>query len=204
MDTADTTKASLSYAEQLKDSPLALEWLYARGLKPRTIKEAHLGYVGRPAPGHGRFKGSISIPYPNPTADFRSIRFRYLDQGRGHKYDSLKGVKAHLYNVANSAKSKVWITEGEFDSLILSQLGFPSVGVAGANGFKPSWKYLFSSADEVTLVFDSDDAGRAGSLRLASILGEVVGTVRLARLPYGKDVTDVYLQDPRELRKLVE
>jgi len=56
MDTADTTKASLSYAEQLKDSPLALEWLYARGLKPRTIKEAHLGYVGRPAPGHGRFK----------------------------------------------------------------------------------------------------------------------------------------------------
>jgi len=204
MDPADTTKAALTYADQLKEYRHAYEWLLQRGLKPRTIARAGLGYVGRPHPGHSRFKGAVSIPYPNPAGGFRSIRFRYLDASRGHKYDSLKGVKVHLYQVQNTTKPKVWLCEGEFDALILEQMGYPSVGVAGVNSFRPTWKYLFSSADEVTLVFDGDDAGRNAANRLASILGDVASTVRLSRLPIGKDATDVYLDSPTELRKLVE
>jgi DNA primase len=121
-----------------------------------------------------------------------------------HKYDNLKGQTLHLYNVVHTTKPKVWLCEGEFDSLILTQMGFPAVGIPGASGFKPDWKYLFCNCEQVSLVFDSDEAGEKGAQRIASILGEVVlGDLRLIRLPEGLDVNDCYLRDPEELRELV-
>lgn len=175
-----------------------LRWLKARGLTDSTIRKAMLGYVAE-----GRFRDSIAIPYLNPDGTVRTIRFRYLNPRR-QKYDNFKGANIHIYNVANTAQAKVWLCEGEFDSLILSQLGFPAVGVPGASGFKPDWKYLFVNCEQVSLVFDGDEAGERGANRLASILGEVVtGDLRIIRLAEGLDVTDSYLRDPDGLKELV-
>lgn len=174
-----------------------------------SIDTFRLGYVARPATDHERLRESISIPYlvdrPTDSGEVSravSLRFRYLMPTR-NKYDALKGTKAHLFNVQASDSKDVWLCEGEFDAIILNQLGFPTVGVPGASSFNTSWKFLFAGADSVTLVFDGDDAGEKGANRLASILGEVVPTVRRALLPPGLDVTDLYLQDEGALKKLV-
>lgn len=196
MDTSELAKKAHYWESQLTDE--AMGWLEDRGLARGTIRKAGLGFVPE-----GRYSGSISIPFWNPDGTAKGIRFRYLRPST-HKYDSLKGVKIHLYNVMATDADRVWICEGEFDSLILSQLGYQSVGVPGVNGFKPSWKYLFSSCDQVTIVMDGDDAGKQGANRLASILGEVVPVVKLARMPIGKDVTDLFLTDVDELRRVVE
>lgn len=173
-------------------------WLMARGLTETSIRAARLGYVNE-----GRYRDSIAIPYLNPDGTVRSIRFRYLNPRR-QKYDNFRGANIHLYNVANTARSKVWVCEGEFDSLILSQMGFPAVGVPGVSGFKPDWKYLFVNCEQVSLVFDSDEAGERGANRLASILGDVVsGDLRVIRLAEGMDVTDSYLRDAKGLKELV-
>lgn len=192
----NATEMALRFQADLREQDWA--WLQNRGLNPATIKKSMLGYVAE-----GRYRDAISIPYLNPDGSVRTIRFRYLKPSR-QKYDNFKGANIHIYGVANTALSKVWVTEGEFDSLVLSQMGFPAVGVPGASGFKPDWKYLFTYCDQVSLVFDSDEAGEKGANRLASILGEVVvGDMRLIRLPEGFDVTDMYLRDPEELRELV-
>lgn len=192
----DSTELALKFQHDLREQDV--RWLTSRGLTISSIRRAQLGYVAE-----GRYKDAIAIPYPNPDGSIRTIRFRYLNPRR-QKYDNFKGHNIHLYNVANSAKSKVWLCEGEFDSLILTQMGFPAVGLPGASGFKPDWKYLFANCEEVSLVFDGDEAGQKGANRLASILGEVVtGDLRTIRLPEGLDVTDAYLRDADELKELV-
>lgn len=192
----DLTAKALLFQAQLR--PQDRRWLKLRGLTDSTIDRYLLGYVAE-----GRYRNAISLPYLNPDGTVRSIRFRYL-QPNGRKYDNLKGQKVHLYNVVHTTKPRVWVCEGEFDSLILTQMGYPAVGVPGVSSFKPDWKYLFVNCEQVSLVFDSDEAGEKGAQRLASILGEVVqGDLRLIRLPEGLDVTDCYLRDPDELRALV-
>jgi DNA primase len=184
------------YQEALR--PEDVEWLHARGLTDRTIAKARLGYVI-----DGRYRNSISIPYLNPyTHEVRTIRYRYLNPVY-NKYDGHKGVGTHLYNVENTLAERIWICEGEFDSLVLTQEGFPAVAIPGANSFKAPWKYLFSNADQVSLVFDSDEAGDRGAQRIASMIGDVVDDLRIIRLPEGTDVTDLYLRSKDELRELV-
>lgn len=187
---------ALAFQRDLR--PQDKEWLTRRGLTDLTIRRSMLGYVKE-----GRYRDSIAIPYLNPDGTVRSIRFRYLSPSR-QKYDNQKGQAIHLYNVAHTAQDRVWVCEGEFDSLILTQMGYPAVGIPGVSGFKPDWKFLFANAGEVSLVFDGDEAGQKGANRMASILGEVVqGDLRIIRLPEDEDVTETYLRDREELKELV-
>jgi DNA primase len=172
----------------------AREWLTKRGLEEETIRKALLGY--------DMARRSIVIPYFGPRREARTYRYRTLN-GDSTKYLSPKGEKQHLFEVGNTTKPKVWLCEGEFDSLILSQLGYPSVGVPGVNSFLEAWKYLFSYCDEVTIVFDGDEAGREGAGRISTLLTPYVSRLRLARLPDGKDVSDLYKEAKKELIQLV-
>lgn len=196
------TEDSEAYALQLTET--AKVWLAERGLSPHTQQSHRLGFVGQPQhDGHHRFQGAISIPYHNPDRSVRAIRFRYFQGAYSYKYDNIKGQRVHLYQVANTVKHRVWVCEGEFDSLILSQMGFPAVGIPGSQSFHPSWKYLFANCEEVSLVFDSDEAGRKGADRIGRILGDVVDTLRRINLPPGMDVTDMHQADAEELKRLV-
>lgn len=174
--------------------PSGLAYLHRRGLTDRVIREARLGYD----PGDH----SITIPYLNPDGSVRFLRRRLIEPNGKLKYLQPKRTGMHLYNVGATAKPRVWLTEGEFDSLILRQMGFPACGVPGSNGFKGSWKYLFIYTDEVTIVADADDAGQHMSHRLSSILGSVTD-VRQATLPFGKDVNELYIEDKVALRRAV-
>lgn len=197
----DINNATLSYQQQLSSEGRL--WLNNRGITDGSIERFRLGEVLQPTPVHKRFRGSISIPYLNPDGSVRSLRFRYL-HGSIQKYDSVAGFKSHLFNVAATAgHSEVFICEGEFDSIILSQLGKYSTGVSGANVFKQEWKYLYTNCERVSIIFDGDEAGKAGASRIASILGNVVEDLRVIHLPPGTDVTDVYLSSPEALKDLL-
>lgn len=200
-------KYAHGYAGQLSGE--GREWLMRRGLTARTVRSSLLGEVRIPLEeSHGKYRGFITIPYMTKLNTV-NIRFRWY-QGTvgkatgttGPKYMGMKGSQSHLYGVGETAKEKVWICEGEFDSLILSQMGFPAVGVPGASNFKSEWKYLFANCDQVTLVFDGDEAGRKGAQRLLTLLS-ICDNLRVVWMPEGMDVTDMYLQDEKELRRLV-
>jgi Toprim-like len=179
----------------------ARDWLWMRGLTPDTILAARLGFVAQPAAGHEPFAGAISIPYFDAMGRERSIRFRHLSPGR-HKYDQPKGTHPHLYGVDATTAPRPYITEGEFDALILRQLGLAAVGVAGASSFARPWRWLFEDAELVSIVPDGDEPGLKAANRIAGWISDLA-EVRVLDMPGGTDVTELYVSDPEALRRLL-
>jgi len=197
----------------------AYEWLRARGIRNWTISQWKLGVVRDPVKGHERFEGSVSIPYRDALGHERGVRFRRID-GRRPKYDGVFRGTAHLFGVKFSNEPIVYLTEGEFDCLILHQMGFKSVGVPGASVWREEWKWLFRSADEIVIVPDADGdetkevkKGRpmtmatGGALFRTKIMGSLRDSpalVRVVNLPRGHDINSLYLKDRKLLRSLLE
>jgi DNA primase len=88
---------------------------------------------------------------------------------------------------------EVFVCEGVIDCLTLMARGFPAVGVPGAQRFRAEWVRLFDGVSEVIVAFDNDDAGRAGSMRVARAFAKDGRTVKALQLPEGvKDLTDYF------------
>lgn len=183
-------------AESLQKDPSswwAREYLLRRGLTERTIRLYGLGY--------DQAKKSIVIPYLNATEEVVGYRYRLLEGDV--KYLTPRGDRARLFHVRATRKPRVWVAEGEFDAMVLSQLGLTSVGVPGVKSFKDPWKYLFAYCEMVSLVFDGDEYGAQAASHIARLLTPFVPSVRLIHLPPGLDVNAMYLRDRKELERLV-
>lgn len=171
------------------------QWLLSRGITEASISKYRLGYDQQ--------RDAIVIPYMNATEEIRRLRYRNLNSDVKYIWgDGERGV--HLFHVRATRKPEVWLTEGEFDSICLAQMGYTSVAVPGAKLFKPEWKYLFAYTHKLTVVFDPDEAGVEGAQRLSGILGPVVDSFRMVKLPPGMDVNDLYLKDRRALEELIK
>lgn len=176
----------------------ALEYLEERGLTMETILDAQLGYERS-----GRYRHSITIPYFDASGRLVTLRYRHLNpEAIGRKYSTPGGGGRHLYNVAAVEHPVVYVTEGEFDSLILRQLGLAAVAIAGAQNFDRSWRWLFRNCDLVYVVMDADEAGRKATARIRGQIGSVVDAEAI-NLPGDLDVTDLYLKDPDALREIL-
>jgi KaiC/GvpD/RAD55 family RecA-like ATPase len=109
----------------------------------------------------------VTIPY-HVHGMVAAIRGREI----GGKYLTPPGTKARLFNVdAAEGANEVVLTEGEFDALTLEQLGFAALGVPGAGSYQQHWNDYFVDARRVYVVFDPDQAGRAGTEKVLAILG---------------------------------
>lgn len=135
--------------------------------------------------------GWIMIPYRSATGLTVGYRFRRIGQGEP-KYVQKKNSSRHLFNVVDSNRPHVYITEGEFDCIILKQLGYDAVGVAGANGWIDSWVWLFQGVD-VSVVFDGDEAGKKAAMTIARLLMRHAEHVEVVKVPDGHDITSLYL-----------
>jgi hypothetical protein len=183
-------------------------WLYlrGRGLRPFWITQFQLGWVREPVRGHERYVGRISIPYLTGLGEPRGLRFRRIDGGTP-KYDGDPGVQSHLFAPKYTAESLVYVTEGEFDCIILHQLGLRAVGIPGANHFKREWRWTFRHADHVIGVLDGDgDPAAAASFKnkITQNLRDIVPMVTFVQIPNGYDVNSMYLRDRRKLARLLE
>jgi len=202
----DSGKAALMAAE-LWSRPDKLQWLTDRGLSEDTIIEAQLGYVGE---REQRYADCISIPYFDATGNLQSVRYRHLRENARLKYEAPKGDRRHLYNVRATDESVVAICEGEFDSLIVQQLGMAAVGLPGVTAWQRAWRWLFRNTDLVYVLVDhapqtNPEALRAEVRARQKIAGQLSGVadVEIIDLPEGMDVTDLYLTDPDALRSLL-
>ncbi len=175
----------------------AKEFLNARGLTDETLKQYLVGYDEE--------LQAIVIPLDFKGNEIFSIKRMFFD---GHEWKKRDGKKvfrnsgpATLYcaEFVRDAAA-VNVVEGELDCLMLRQHGFDAVtGTAGAGTWRPSWSELLRDKD-VTLVFDSDSAGRNGALKVAASLTKVARSVRILDLfpesdgtnKERKDVTDFF------------
>lgn len=173
----------------------------ARGIEEATAVSHRLGVVGTdPFPGHEQYRGWISIPYLNHKDMGLTLRFRCArqhdcrDNGHG-KYMTLAGDPARVYNVGaiHRAKDEIHVTEGEFDAMILNQVGLPAVAIPGASGWQPHHRRMLAGFSRIFVWGDPDEAGAKFTTAVCRSLRNAKG-VRLK----GGDVTDNYMRDGAE------
>lgn len=189
-------EATSLYRESLPGSPAA-EYLASRGIPERT--SFGLGFVAEPLPGHEMYRGCLAIPYMR-FSDWRGwsvadIRFRKLD-GSKPKYLTMPGSKPRLYNTpALDRYSKdMAITEGELDAVTAELAGVRTVGVPGAQMWKPYFRELFMGYRNVNILADGDDAG----LEFARSVAKTLPNARIIPMPDGEDVNSLVMKQGRE------
>lgn len=170
---------------------LAEDYLLQRGLTLKDGNRYLLGVVTDPLPGHELYKDRLVIPYITRTG-IVDIRFRSMD-GTEPKYLGLPGASTHLFNVSALFRADDWIAvcEGEIDTITLdSKVGFPTIGVPGANNWKKHYYKLLADFERIVIFADGDQAGQDFARQLAKELG----TVTIISMPEGEDVNSIYVQ----------
>lgn len=181
----------------------AARYLLNRGLTQETVRMRRLGIVADPMPGHEAARGYISIPYML-KGRVLGIRFRRLNAGdKGPKYLQPSGSRVGVYNVdaIHEWSNTLHVTEGEFDCMILNQVGFPAIGFPGANSFTKHHGRMLAGFNRLWIWGDPDTAGAEFVQTLTNRLPR---SARGVRLQVG-DVTETFLADgPEGLYSLIE
>lgn len=171
----------------------AIGYLVDRGVRKEAAAMFRLGSVVDPIPGHGHMRGMLSIPYLRAGSLPLSIRFRCIfnHEHDGHgKYMSLPEEPSRMFNVRaiDEADDEINLTEGEFDAIILTQAGYPTVAIPGVHNWKYRHMRMLAGFSRINVWADPDDAGAEFAERVARALR----TARVLQLREG-DVSDTYL-----------
>ncbi|WKW87272.1 DNA primase [Mycobacterium phage Chargerpower] len=189
-------EATSRYRSSLPGSPAA-EYLASRGVLGAT--QFGLGFVDDPLPGHELYRGCLAIPYLRWSSwrgwSAASIRFRRLDDGKP-KYMTLPGDKPRLFNtnaLTNYSRDMA-ITEGEIDAVTAEMVGIPTVGVPGAQMWKPHFRELFLGYRNVNILADGDEPG----LEFAKAVAKTLPNARIIPMPDGEDVNSLVMKQGKD------
>ena len=174
-----------------------LEYLQGRGIDRESIADFRLGFVDD---RDSEYNGFVTIPYLMPDGHPVAVKFRNLDPDGKPKYLNIGGSGSRLFNprAFHQDVDCIHVTEGEFDSIILSQCGFTSVAVPGATQWRDSeddkrasrWRTLLKDYDTVYVWADNDTAGKG---LYEAISDSLTNAVRVKFPVEFKDVNEYYL-----------
>lgn len=198
------SKFHLGYAPQaieqdlatdtVKEVPTTALYRYLRecGFEPKEILATGLCVEAKSS---GRiidsFAGMVTIPYmvTGSVVDIRGRAFPERDDRP--KYKTCSGRDTRLFNTdALWNSEEVIATEGEFDAMILDQLGYPNVvGFPGAKSYQQNWNTYFAPLRRLWLVFDRDKAGEEGAEKVVKEIGPKVRRIHLSPIGFKTDPT---------------
>lgn len=136
------------------------------------------------------FKNRIIIPY-YVNGHVVLIRGKEI----GGKYFTPPGAKTRLFSTDSAWTSdEVVLCEGEFDAMVLSQMGFTTVASPGANVWQDAWNGYFEDT-LLYVMFDPDESGRKGAEKVKERMGSKARVVELP-VPEGSASKDI---DPSSL-----
>ncbi|MDD5010369.1 MAG: toprim domain-containing protein, partial [Syntrophorhabdaceae bacterium] len=140
-----------------------VQYLYERGFNDDTIEFFCI---------KSKDDTTLAFPYYK-HGELVNMKYRSITDKRRMSMET--GAEPVLFNRDQvKDKTRLVITEGEFDCMALQQYGISSVSVPnGASGMtwvENEWEYL-ESFKEIFICFDNDEAGDAGALALARRVG---------------------------------
>lgn len=180
----------------------ALAYLHDRGIHESTLRSPYfrIGYSPGIKIADIWVDRGIVIPCFTTSSDLGIDYISYVKIRRPDgkpKYKKLPGKGANLTGLfgANWAYGAdiVFLTEGEFDAMLLHQQAGDLVGVCTLGGasdrpnFAHFGKYILA-AKHVIIAYDRDDAGNKGS----EIWRNLSARVHCAQIPQGKDITEFW------------
>lgn len=152
----------------------------------------------------------LAIPYLRRTAQgdtvVVSLRFRCIESECPHphhgKYNTVSGDTGRLFNTdaLQGSWDAVGLAEGELDAITATICGLPTVGIPGAEAWKPHFREPFLGFETVWIFADGDQAGRAFADKTARKLPNAKAVPSAP----GEDVNSEYLQHGKDyLRRKV-
>lgn len=181
-------QATQRYAAKIE---LAEQYLLSRQLSVEEARVFHLGVVEDPLPGHEAYIGRLAIPYITPSGVV-DIRFRGINN-EDPKYMGLVGAKTTMFNTQACfvADKYICVTEGEFDCIMMSvKTLHPTIGIPGANNWKPHYAKILDDFDTVIVLADGDAAG----LEFGKKISRELGNVNIVSMPEGEDVNSMMIK----------
>jgi hypothetical protein len=142
---------------------------------PATIRDLELGHDG----------WRITIPIRSGRGELRGV-LRYKPNALAHKMLAVPGTRLGLIpHPARETSTRVMLVEGPPDMVAARSRGWPAIAVPGDHAWRPEWARLLAGR-HVTVVMDSDPAGRAAAQRISADL-QAVAAVRVVDLAPARD-----------------
>ena len=170
----------------------------ARNIPAEILRKAGLSVQSEKGKGdYDRFRKRIIFPIFNERGNIVAFGARVMDD-IGPKYINspetvIYSKSSVLYGLnfsrrAMREKGHAFIVEGYMDVIIPFQNGITNIVAASGTALTPRQAAMLKKyADTAVMVFDSDQAGEAASLRGLDILIDNDVNVRVAALPPGED-----------------
>lgn len=191
--------AASYYYDKLADNKEAFEYLREdRGLSFETIEKHKLGWADggltkflmeergyalgdllrsglTTEKGEDFHQRKITIPY-HRYGSVVTIRGKDMNG----KYRGLPGAKSPLFNADSCFNTEqLVICEGEFDCMMMEQMGFTAVGLPGAATWQDDWTPMLEDVKTVFVCLDIDAAGKSGADKTALKVGNKARIVTL-------------------------
>lgn len=169
----------LRYYHNIEVHTDAIEYWDSQGMSLQTMDDYLLGYCPR-CPTDNKGRPSYTIPVM-AYGKLWNIRHRLIGADDGDKYrPHIAGLPAMLFNADYLTRESETITivEGEKKSIVLTQMGFPNVGLMGKSGFQPDWVRKFGRFETVIVALDPD-----AEMQAVEIAAQFKGRGRVAILP---------------------
>jgi len=176
-------------------------YLAGRGVTTETAQHFGVGFF----PGKGSMSGRVVIPIHNEQGELVAYAGRAID-GSEPRYKLPAGfhkaqVLYNLHRAVEVGERGLIVVEGFFDSILVSQAGYPFVvALMGCSLSEEQERLLVAHADRVVLMLDGDEAGRQGTDECLRRLARQVW-VKVAHVPDGKQPD---MLTAEELRALLE
>jgi len=158
-----------------------------RGWRYQTMRELELGVD----------RGRVTIPVRNARGDLRGLlRYQPDPTGRPKMLAALGSRVGLIPHPAAETSRRILLVEGPPDMIAARSRDLPAIAVPGDHAWQPSWAQLLAGR-HVTIVMDSDTAGRAGATRIAEGLRHVADAHIVDLAPGrsdGYDLTDWLLE----------
>ena len=155
-----------SYRRALLEDQNTLEYLRKRGFNSLTLEHFKLGLK--------RENGEKWLVIPHLLNEACvNVKYRSLPPAE-KTFRRLKGGKSVLFNIDSlDSEQDLFITEGETDAMTLWQHGWENTlgNTLGAGSFKGEWMDSLDNMEKIFIIYDSDEAGQEGALKLAKRLG---------------------------------
>lgn len=215
LDESTCQKFRLGYAPEAWDFLLGLSG--GKGYTPGDLEAAGLVLPKQRGTGHyDRFRNRIIFPIFDVRGRVVGFGGRALDEATPKYLNSpetsvfSKGTCLYGLDAARDGvlrEKRVVVVEGYTDCLMAHQHGIDWVVATLGTALTPQHvSILRRYTDEVWLVFDGDEAGRAAAERSTDLFLEQDVDVRVVLLPGGDDPCDVLMKEGRDafLRRLDE
>lgn len=174
-------------------------YVTSRGLAEQTARYFGVGHYD----GNGFLGGRVVIPIHNEHGELVAYAGRAID-GAEPRYRLPTGFhKSHvLFNLHRAIRSgdrTLILVEGFFDSFIIHQSGHPNV--AALMGSKLSARHanlIRTHFDQVVLMLDGDEAGKAATAVVAPALSHLL-TAWTVELPSGRQPDQLAAEEINQL-----